>query len=105
MKFVNQSQSGMCIWGVPGSRLRVSQECFGPCLQDGPAAPFDFAAPAGRAGEEIADSLLYQDLASQTQIPGRLLSHPAPDCLIGIEVRAAARQVHETQVQARGPQV
>ena len=34
-----------------------------------------------------------------------LLSRPAPDSLIGVEVRAVARQVHQPQLQLRRPEV
>ena len=30
IKHLNQSQSGMCIWSVPGIGLGIWQECFGP---------------------------------------------------------------------------
>ena len=34
-----------------------------------------------------------------TPVPGRLLPHPTPDRLIGIEVRTVTRQVHQPQAQ------
>ena len=55
-------------------------------------ATLDFVFPAGQPVEEIPDPLLYQGLGSQAQVPGRFLSHPAPDRLIGASVRAVARQ-------------
>ena len=38
--------------------------------------------------------------AAQAQIASDLLSRPTPDSLIGVEVRAVARQVHHAPVQA-----
>ena len=52
----------------------------------------------------IADHLLHRRLASQAQIASGLLSRPTPS-LIGVEVRAVARQVHKTHLQLRGPQI
>ena len=82
----------MCICRTPGIGLGIWQERFRPRLHHRPAAPFDLAAPAGQPGEEAADPLLYRRLAPQAQIAGGLLLHPTPDGLIGIEVRAVARQ-------------
>ena len=82
----------MRICRTPGIRLGIWQERFGPRLQHRPAAPFDLVAPAGQTGEEAADPLLHLGPASQAQIAGGLLPHPAPDSLIPVEVRAVARQ-------------
>ena len=43
--------------------------------------------------------------APQAQIASGLRSRPAPDSLIGVEVRAVARQVHQPQLQLRRPEV
>ena len=55
-------------------------------------ATLDLVFPDGQPAEEIPDPLLYQGLGSQAQVSGGLLSHPAPDGLIGASVRAVARQ-------------
>ena len=102
---LNQSQGGMCIYGSLGIRLCVAEETFGLRLQDCPAAAPHLNFAAGQAGEEVADLLLYRGPGPQAQIPGRFLSHPAPDRLIGVEVRAVARQIHQPQVKAGGLQV
>ena len=43
--------------------------------------------------KKVADFLLHQGFGPQAQVSGGLLSRPAPDRLIGVEVRAVARQV------------
>ena len=48
---------------------------------------------------------LYRRPAPQAQIASGLLSLPAPDSLIGVEVRAVAGQVHQPQFQLRRPEV
>ena len=68
-----------------------------PLMQD-PAAPSHLSwSPA----EEVADHLLA---GAQAEIARRLLSGPAPNGLIGVEVRAVRRQVHQPQVKLR-PQI
>ena len=101
----NQSQGGMCIWAVSGIGPGGAQECFGPGLQDRPAAALHLVRPAGHSGEEIDDPLLNRRLASQAQVARRLLSRPAPDGLIGVEVWAVARQINQPQPQAGRPQI
>ena len=56
---------------------------------------------AGQPGGEVVDPLLHQCLGPQAQVPRRLLSGPAPDRLIGVEVRTVARQVHQLYAEAR----
>ena len=53
----------------------------------------------------ICHPLLHRRPAPQAQIASGLLSRPAPDSLIGVEVRAVARQVHQPQLQLRRPEV
>ena len=53
---------------------------------------FNFISPAGQPAEEIADPLLHQSFGPQAQVSGSLLPRPAPNCLIGVEVRAVARR-------------
>ena len=72
MPILNQSQGGMCICRVPV----LPQECFGPQLQDCPAAPPDLFFPVNQSGEEAVDPLLDRGLASQTRFPGGFLFHP-----------------------------
>ena len=55
----------MCICQVPG----VAQECFSPCLQDGPATPFDLAFPVGQTVEEAAYLLPHQDPVPRHRFP------------------------------------
>ena len=95
----------MCSWGVAGSDLDGLHQSLGLGLQDGPAASPHLFFAAGQPSEEGGDPLLHRRPASQTQITRRLLSRPAPDRLVGVEVRAVARQVHQPQPQARRPQV
>ena len=55
----------------------------------------EMANDAGQPGQEVADPLLHRcpaAQAAQAQIASGLLSRPAPDSLIGVEVRAVARQ-------------
>ena len=72
--------------------LGIWQKSFGPRLQDGAATEFDILLPAGQPGKEIVDLFLHPGLGPQVQVPGRLLPHPAPDGLIGVEVRTVTRQ-------------
>ena len=58
-----------------------------------------------RPAQEFADTLLHRRPAAQAQIASDLLSRPTPDSLIGVEVRAVARQVHQPQLQFRRPEV
>ncbi len=74
-------------------------------MQDRPAAPSHLVFPAGQPGQEFADPLLHRRPAPQAQIASGLLSGPASDSLIGVEVRAVARQVHQPQLQLRRPEV
>ena len=53
----------------------------------------------------ICHPLLHRRPAPQAQIASGLLSRSAPDSLIGVEVRAVARQVHQPQLQLRRPEV
>ncbi len=62
---------------------------------------FNFISPAGQPAEEIADPLLHQSFGPQAQVSGSLLPRPAPNRLIGVEVRAVARQAHQLYAQAR----
>ena len=108
--FLNQSQGGMCICRKSGVGLGVSQEGFGPCLQDRGAAALDLVFPAGQPGQEAAYPLLHRRSASQAQVPGRRFPRPSPDGFIGVEVWgvevwAVARQIHQPQPQARPPQI
>ena len=61
-------------------------------MQDCPAAPSHLVFPAGQPVQEVADPLLHCLPASQAEIApssrGQALSRPAPDRLIGVEVRA-----------------
>ena len=100
---LNQSQSGMYIWAVAGIGPGGAPECLGPGLQDRTAAALHLVLPAGQSGEEISDPLLNGRLASQAQVARRLLSRPSPDRLVGVEVRAVTRQIH--QPQPRCPQI
>ena len=102
-RILNQSQGGMCICRTLGIGPGGAPECLGPGLQDRTAAALHLVLPAGQSGEEIADPLLNGRLASQAQVARRLLSRPSPDRLVGVEVRAVTRQIH--QPQPRCPQI
>ena len=67
-------------------------------MQDRTAAPSHLVFPSGQPGQEFADPLLHRRPAAQAQIASDLLSRPTPDSLIGVEVRAVARQVHQPQL-------
>ena len=101
LKRLNQSQGGMCIFQRSAAGLGVSQQLFSPRLQDGPAATLDLLLSADQRGEEASDPLLHPRIGPQAQISGGFLPHPAPDRLIGVEVRAVARQVDQPQFQTR----
>ena len=66
--------------------------------------PSHLVFPSGQPGR-IFDPLLHRRPAAQAQIASDLLSRPTPDSLIGVEVRAVARQVHQPQLQLRRPEV
>ena len=97
---LNQSQGGMCICRKSGIRLGVSQEGFGPCLQDCAAAALDLVFPAGQPGQEAAyplpclrrGRLCTAALLPKHRFPGRLFPRPSPNGFIGVEVWAVARQ-------------
>ena len=74
-------------------------------MQCRPAATPDLFFPVSQTRQEVSDPFLNRHPGPQAQVAGGLLSRPAPYCLIGIEVRAVARQVHQPQVQVRRPQV
>ena len=96
----------MCILGLLAAMLGVSQEFFSPGLQDGSAPTLGLFLPAGQAGEKVAHSLPYQGLRPQAQVvPGGFLPHPTPYRLIGIEVRAVAWQIDQSQAQAGRPEI
>ena len=69
------------------------------------AAPSHLILPVGQPCQETADSFLHCRPAPRAQITGGILSGPAPDGLICVEVRAVARQVSQPQAQVRRPQV
>ena len=89
----------MCIWGAAGIDLDGSRQSFGPRLQDGTATVSHLDFGAGKSSEGAVDLLPHHRPAYKALIPSRFLSRPAPDLLIGVEVRAVARQVHQPKVQ------
>ncbi len=95
----------MCIWAVLGIGPEGVLECFGHGWQNRPAAALHHVLPAGQSGEEIADPFLHIDLVPQAQVSRHLLSRPAPDRLVSVEVRAVTRQAHQPQPQVGRPQV
>ena len=75
------------------------------CLQHGPASSLDFLATTGQPGEKVAHLLLHRSTSAQALVGGRLLTCPAPDGLVSVEVWAVAGQIHQAQVQAGRGQV
>ena len=59
----------------------------------------------GRVAEELADVLLNLGRGAEAGVGGDLLADPAPDVLVGVEVRAVGRQAHQTQAQVGRGQV
>ena len=64
------------------------QELFGTGLEHGPAALFDLRFPTRQLGKEVSYLLLHCGLGPKASVGCYLLTHPAPDCLVSIEVRA-----------------
>ena len=95
----------MCIWLVVGVGDGGYAGALRLLIAGCPAATLYFLFPGGQPNEEVADFLLNLFLGPQAQVSGGFLSRPAPDRLIGVEVRAVARQVHQPQPQARRPQI
>ena len=62
--------------------------------------PFDFVSPACQTAEEDIDPFLHQCLGPQSQVTDGLLSGPAPDRLICVEVRTLAKQAHQLYAEA-----
>ena len=93
-----QSQSEMCICRTVGIVPGISLECLGPLLRHRPAAPSHLILPVGQPGQKAADPLLCRCPGSQAQVAGGLLSRPAPDGLVSVEVRAVSRQIHQSQM-------
>ena len=74
-----------------------------PLIADGPAAPSHLVFRLDSPARNLPTLSCTAAPAAQAQIASGLLSRPAPYRLIGIEVRAVARQVHQSQPQARRP--
>ncbi|CAI8019220.1 hypothetical protein GBAR_LOCUS11576, partial [Geodia barretti] len=74
-------------------------------LKHGLASALDFVASAGQAGEKVAHLLLDCGTGPQAQVGGHLLTYPAPNSLVGVEIWAIGGQVHQAQVQVGVGQV
>jgi hypothetical protein len=61
-------------------------------LQGASAAAFDLAGAVGDVAKEPADVVLDLRLGPEAGVGGDLLADPAPDGLVGVEVRAVGRQ-------------
>ena len=51
--------------------------------------------PAGQPVQEVVDPLLHENFVPKAVISGGFLPCPTPDRLIGVEVKAVARRVHQ----------
>ena len=89
--------------GVGNRALRLAGD-LRPLIA-GPSGNAVSPRPSGQPGQEFAYSLLHRRPGPRAQIAGGFLSRPASDGLIGIEVRAVPRQIHQPQAQVRRPQV
>ena len=94
---LNRSQGEIYICGVGRIGLGGTGQFCRTSLKDGPASPLDFLASVGQMGEKVVNLLLHRGLGSQAQVGGHFLTHPAPNGLVGVEVRAVTGQVHQAQ--------
>ena len=66
--------------------LGFPQHPFGTGLEYGLTALFDLRFSTRQLDEEVPDLFLHFRPGAQAQVGGHLLTHPAPDGLISIEV-------------------
>jgi hypothetical protein len=85
--------------------LNSGGERIGLSLEDGSAAAFDLISSMGQTAEERADFLADSGFGAEASVGGHLSTEPAPDMLIGIEIRAVRWQTDTTELQVRRGQV
>ena len=74
--------------------LDIAAQFLGASLKLGAAVAFDFFPTVHQIGEKADHLLSDRSLGAQSQISRHLLTRPAPDGLVGVEVRAVTGQVH-----------
>ena len=72
--------------------LGAAGEVLRPDLKHGAAATFDFFASLGQIGEKAAHLFSHGSTSTQALVGRCCLARPAPDGLIGVEVRTVAGQ-------------
>ena len=72
--------------------MGAAGEVLRPDLKHGAAASFDFFASVGQSDEKAAHLFWHGSTSTQALVGRCCLARPAPDGLIGVEVRTVAGQ-------------
>ena len=85
--------------------LDTAAQFPGASLKLGAAVAFDFFPTVHQIGEKAGHLLSDRSLGAHAQITRHLLTRPALDGPVGVEVRTVTGQVHQAEVQAGRGQI